>query len=248
MKDRIMTVDLEYDFETKGVVSLKEVVPRLLNYFEKHNIRATFFVLGEIAEKYPNIIKGISKRGHEIASHGYDHSRLKGMSAEDVEGQLRKSKKVIEKLGVKCEGFRAPYFMYDKGFQKILYDVGYKYDSSMSSFFLGRYCNLGSKPVPQIKDGIVELAVPNWFTKFVPAGFSYYRLLYPFSKVFKVPYMMYLHPCEFLGYFPESDVNKVVKKAYSRNLDKSWLLFEKFMARNKFNWISCNDFLKKWIL
>ena len=107
MIDKILTIDLEYDFESKEDKSLKVIVPKLLDYFSENNITATFFVIGEIAEKYPKLVKKISK-SHEVASHGYDHSYI---NENSLDYQLRKSKLAIEKLGIKCKGFRAPYFM-----------------------------------------------------------------------------------------------------------------------------------------
>jgi len=240
-----MTVDLEYDFETKQDKSLIEVVPKLLDFFSLHDVKATFFVLGEIAEKYPKVIKKISSEGHEIACHGYNHKRLTDLSDVQVVDELVRSKEIIEKLGVPCKGFRAPYFMFGRKLHGQLFLAGYAYSSSVSSFFPGRYSNLFVKPELFAKDGVVEMPVPNWWVKFFPSGLSYYRLFYPLSKKFKVPYMLYLHPCELLGRTVDNSVNKFVQKVYDKNLDKSWELLEQIVVGKK--WVTCSQYLDSWM-
>jgi polysaccharide deacetylase family protein (PEP-CTERM system associated) len=83
----------------------------ILEMFEKYDVKATFFVLGYIAEKFPDLIKKISALGHEIASHGYAHIDLRKVSKEQFEEDFFKSINILEKItGKKVEGFRAPFF------------------------------------------------------------------------------------------------------------------------------------------
>lgn len=243
MIDKILTVDLEYDFESENTESLK-LIPKMLDYFSENNVTATFFTLGEIAEQYPNLVRKIS-RNHEIASHGYNHSYLNN---KNLDFQLRKSKRAIELLGVDCKGFRAPYFMCPKNFFKSLKENGYKYDSSISSFFPGRYSNLlvSNKPY---RCSIIELPVPNFLFKFPPAGLSYYKTFYPISKLFKIPYMFYLHPCEFLSSQPKNNINSLINALYSRNQGyKAWKIFTSIICDSNVNWMSCDEFIKKWVI
>ena len=87
----------------------------ILDLFEKYDVKATFFVLGYIAEKFPGMIKKISELGHEIASHSYDHIDLRKVSKKQFEDDFLKSVSIIEKItGKKVEGFRAPFFSIDK--------------------------------------------------------------------------------------------------------------------------------------
>ena len=240
-----VTIDLEYDFETDQTRSVHEVVPRLLDLFDKLDIRATFFVLGEIAEKYPKLIKKIGKK-HDIGSHGYTHTRLDKLSDDELWFQVSKSKKVIEKLGVKCKGFRAPYFITHPKLFYMLEKAGYEYDSSLQcSYFPGRYNNLllkekkfeikGNKCNGKKEKKLIEYPVPNWtMFKFPPAGFSNYRLFYPISKLFRMPYMIYLHPCEFLDNSQSGVKSFFVKMVYKRNKgDKAWSLFKDLVRKIK---------------
>lgn len=248
MRDVILTVDLEYDFETSCTKNLDETVPKLLDLFDTYGVTATFFVLGEIAEKYPLLIKKIAKK-HEIASHGYRHVYYDKLTSEEIDAQLLQSKRAIERLGVSCKGFRAPYFIMPKNLHTSLKNNGYKYDSSFSTFFPGRYCNLFTKSKPYWKRSVLELPVPDWIWKFPPAGFSYYRIFYPLSRLFKVPYMIYVHPCEFLDVQPKNRINRLVSWVYNRNQGhKAWKLFTQLICQSKCNFISCDEFVKKYVV
>ena len=87
----------------------------ILDLFEKYDVKATFFVLGYIAEKFPEMIKKISELGHEIASHSYAHIDLRKVSKKQFEDDFLKSVSIIEKItGKNVEGFRAPFFSIDK--------------------------------------------------------------------------------------------------------------------------------------
>ena len=91
-----------------------ETTPILLDLFSKNRIRATFFVVGYIAEKFPKLINEIQEHGHEIASHSYSHMDLRKVERNEVEKDLLKSFKIIEDTtGEKVKGFRAPFFSID---------------------------------------------------------------------------------------------------------------------------------------
>jgi len=86
----------------------------ILELFEKYKVKATFFVLGYIAEKFPDFIKKIYEQGHEIASHSYYHRDLRKINREIFEDDLKKSIKILEDIvGEKVLGFRAPFFSID---------------------------------------------------------------------------------------------------------------------------------------
>ena len=114
----MMSVDLEdyycdlpfeqwQNYESRIVKNTQKI----LKLFKKYNISSTFFTLGFIAEKYPELIEEIVKEGHEISSHGYYHKDLRKISSEDFEKDLVKSIKILEKIsGEKVLGFRAPFF------------------------------------------------------------------------------------------------------------------------------------------
>ena len=84
---------------------------RLLELFEKHNVKSTFFTLGWVAERCPNLIKAIVDQGHELASHGFAHQRITEMNKEEFITDVVKSKNILEQLsGTEIIGYRAPSF------------------------------------------------------------------------------------------------------------------------------------------
>ena len=107
----------------------------------RNQIYATFFVLGWIAERLPHLVKEISSRGHEIASHGYYHRLCTECSPRDLKKDLTKSKGILEDMiGSPVYGYRAPSFSISDDILKIIEDCGYLYDSSYNSFAMhGRY-------------------------------------------------------------------------------------------------------------
>jgi len=98
-------------------------------------VRATFFVLGWIAERYPNLIRRIQKEGHEIACHGYAHKLIYNQSKEEFRKDIRKAKAILEDItGDVVVGYRAPsYSITDKSKWafEVLVGEGFKYDSSI---------------------------------------------------------------------------------------------------------------------
>jgi peptidoglycan-N-acetylglucosamine deacetylase len=112
-----MTVDLEdyychlpisnWDkYESRVVKTTRSV----LELFDEYKVNATFFTIGYIAEKHPELIEELVSRGHEIASHGYSHTHLENLGVKGFELELAKSIKALEKIsGEKVRGFRAPY-------------------------------------------------------------------------------------------------------------------------------------------
>lgn len=111
---------------------LVESLELLLNLFRNNNIKATFFVLGAVAEKYPDSIDDIYNDGHEIASHGYSHTRLHSLGKEKFEEEIKKSLDLLSPYDP--IGFRAPSFSVDNSTRwvfGVLEQYGFKYDSSI---------------------------------------------------------------------------------------------------------------------
>lgn len=115
---------------TMGIEGLKFIA----NLLERHGARGTFFTLGEVAQQVPETIADLTKRGHEIASHGYSksHPDLRERSRGTVREELDKSKRAIENVTDEpVEGFRAPAFAINDEVLEVVHDVGYTYDSSV---------------------------------------------------------------------------------------------------------------------
>ncbi len=89
-------------------------IPDILNTLKKSDIKATFFTVGQWAEKYPDSIRAIADDGHDVANHSYSHLRMGSIDREKLISEIQKCNDVLEKLsGKKCELFRAPYGDYN---------------------------------------------------------------------------------------------------------------------------------------
>lgn len=222
----ILTFDLEFwhnsEFIKKYIresdkaidITIESTLP-LLNFLKSKNIYATFFVLGQLAEKHPPIIKRISDDGHEIASHGYSHTPVSQLTPPQFEEELAKTEHILKKItGKKPCGFRAPDFSLttrDLWAFKILKKRGYTYDSSIFPFRTGLYGESHYYAKPFKIAGITEipLSIYNNIIKIPIAGGFYFRAipLPIFIALLKshartTTPMIYLHPHELYPFIP----------------------------------------------
>jgi|TARA_B110000495_G_C22920956_1_gene538035 polysaccharide deacetylase family protein (PEP-CTERM system associated) len=126
--------DLPFSMWDKFESRVETTTNKILELFEKYDTKATFFTLGYIAEKHPELIEKIVSNGHEIASHGYYHTDIRKMTKLDFESDLKKSLSILRKIsGESVLGFRAPFFsIEEKNFWALDIIRKYvKYDSSI---------------------------------------------------------------------------------------------------------------------
>lgn len=198
----------------KQTLHVEENIDLILNLLDKYNIKATFFVLGWIAQKKPKLIKRIHENGHEVASHGYGHLLNYNLSKDELIEDLKKSKEILENIiDDEVIGYRAPSFSISDELLEILFNLGFKYDSSYNAFSShDRYGSISTtkdKNGPFKHDsGIIEIPLPlvNVFNMKVPiSGGGYFRI-YPlriFDKLVNKymknneEYVFYMHPWEF---------------------------------------------------
>lgn len=189
---------------------------KILDLLAARNIRATFFVLGWVAERYPRLVKTIASAGHEIASHGYGHQLVTTQNPSTFRQDIRKAKAILEDLlSQKVWGYRAPSFSITNQTiwaLQILVEEGHLYDSSIVPAIHDRYGIPTANPyVHQIKNeaGIIW-EIPPSVAKVcgvpIPCGGGGYFRLYPYFlsrhllrriERKQVPLVVYLHPWEF---------------------------------------------------
>lgn len=222
------TVDVEEYFQ---VSALEPVVPReewggmesrvgasvdrLLELLAGGGATATFFVLGWLADRRPDLVRRIAAGGHEIASHGFGHHRVSTLTPERFRESVRRSKASLEAItGVPVLGYRAPSFSITRGMDwalQILVEEGYRYDSSLFPVRRRGYGYAGGRREPH------DIALPaGRLREFPPttlrvgpavlpaAGGAYFRL-FPYTMVAAGlrqaersghPGTFYIHPWE----------------------------------------------------
>jgi polysaccharide deacetylase family protein (PEP-CTERM system associated) len=186
---------------------------RLLDLFAKHGVEATFFVLGWVADRFPDLVREIERRGHEVATHGYSHQLLTFMQPEEFRVDLLQSLEVLAKAtSQEVRGFRAPSFSLTRQTMwaaDILRQSGIQYDSSVFPMqFHPDYGMADADVRPyQLAEGLTELpmGVAEVLGRNIPCcGGGYFRL-YPYmltralmrkSNTQGRPVIFYLHPWE----------------------------------------------------
>ena len=126
--------DLPFNTWNQYPSRILETTEILLELFQKYNVTATFFTLGYVAEKFPELIKKIVSQGHEIASHTFSHPDLRKIDLATVEDDIQKSIKILEDVsGQKILGFRSPFFSLSNDNRKVIniLEKYFKYDSSI---------------------------------------------------------------------------------------------------------------------
>ncbi|MDP2004485.1 MAG: DUF3473 domain-containing protein [Rubrivivax sp.] len=188
-------------------------VGRILELLAERDVKATFFTLGWIAERYPRLVHDIVAGGHELASHGYGHQRASDLSHDEFSDDITRAKKILEDLsGQAVRGYRAPSFSIGVGNLwafDALAAAGYEYSSSIYPI---RHDHYGMPDSPRfayrVGAGLLEVPVTTLrlFNRNLPSsGGGYFRLLpYPLSRwmISKVnrddgePAVFYFHPWE----------------------------------------------------
>ncbi len=187
----------------------------VLQLFDDADVKATFFTLGWVAERYPHLMRRIVKAGHEIASHGYGHDRVFNFTASEFAADLERSRKLIEdNSGAMVTGYRAPSFSIDQRTpwaHEILAEQGYTYSSSVAPI---KHDHYGWATAPRFAfrpvAGSDFLEIPVTTAMFgskrlAAGGGGFFRLLpYAFSRwaIRQVnqddlrPAVIYFHPWE----------------------------------------------------
>jgi polysaccharide deacetylase family protein (PEP-CTERM system associated) len=164
---------------------------RLLDVFSEHEVRATFFVLGHVAERHPELVREIAARGHELATHGYSHTLVYQLTPAAYREELVRSIGTIEALsGTRVLGHRAPFFSVTRDslwVLDLLLELGLRYDSSIHPVKNYRYGieDAPRWPHPIERDGRTLTEFPISTARVLGrnlpvAGGAYFRI-YPYA-------------------------------------------------------------------
>lgn len=161
---------------------------RILDLFERYDVKSTFFVLGWVAERYPQLVKDIVSQGHELASHGYGHQKATSQSVEEFRADIVKAKQILEDIGgVRVKGYRAPSYSVSKKNLWVhdeLLQAGYQYSSSVYPVKHDLY---GIPDAPrfayQCPNGLLEIPITTvrFAAKNFPSGGGGFFRFFPYS-------------------------------------------------------------------
>ena len=228
---------------------------RLLKLFEENDIKATFFVLGWVAERQPELVREIVNEGHEVACHGYSHQLIYNQSPEVFKEETIRAKSILEDITQQnIRGYRAAsYSITQKSSWALdtLAECGFEYDSSIFPVRHDRYGMPGTPKTPYILKTpaghlIKEfpLSTARILNYYLPiAGGGYFRL-YPYwlsrmglrqiSKESR-PFIFYLHPWEIDPEQPRIEASWASRFRHYNNLDKCEARLQKLLDEFAFD-------------
>lgn len=226
---------------------------RLLDLLAEHEVRATMFVLGWLAERQQALVKEMAAAGHEIASHGWDHRRVTHQEPSEFRDSVRRTKRFLEDLtGQSVLGFRAPSFSIIPGKEwalDILIEEGHLYDSSLFPVRRARYGYPGGRRDPHWLDrpsGRIAEIPPATLRRGgvnIPAGGGAYLRLLPYGLVRRallessrrrVPATFYVHPWELDPDQPRLRVPAHVRLRHYGGLDRTEARLRRLLAEFRF--------------
>lgn len=247
---KILSFDIEdwWVYDHFSIGEKKDWLPRLNNYLseildllDKRGMKATFFVLGEVAQCWPKVVKHISERGHHIGCHSFSHCFLEKCTYKEVMNDTRRAITTIEDcIGYKVNAYRAPAFSItekNKWVLEILAENGIKYDCSIFPAFR----SFGGFPTYKTKyPAIIEISgykikefpmspATIWGRELVYSGGGYFRL-FPYWKIKSLAknsnyVMTYFHIKDFdknqkrhyHSFEGESAISRYIKNYYGLN-------------------------------
>jgi polysaccharide deacetylase family protein (PEP-CTERM system associated) len=214
-------------------------IERVLELLSLSDSKATFFTLGWLAERYPQVVREIVAHGHEVASHGQGHLRASEQSRAEFSEDIRRAKQVLEDVaGVEVRGYRAPSFSIGRdnlwAFDCIV-ETGYRYSSSV---YPVQHDHYGMPEAPRfpfrVRDGLLEIPVTTTrvFGRNLPAGGGGYFRLAPYrvsrwaigrvNRVDRRPAIFYFHPWEIDPSQPRVDgISARTRFRHYLNLDRT---------------------------
>lgn len=227
----------------------------ILDLLAAREIRATFFIVGQIAEDDPGLVRAIADAGHEVASHGWDHRRILAMTHEAFREDLRMSKDALEQAGgVAVVGYRAPTFSLVRKTAwalDILADLGFLYDSSIYPVRHDRYGIPEAPRGPFVAEGerAEILEIPPATVRLggvnVPVGGGGYFRLLP-GPMFRSALsfarrdpkagatMLYFHPWEFDPDQPRLPLRRISRFRTYVGIRQSLSRLERLMTGRRF--------------
>ncbi len=254
--DRVVPIS-QWDRHPSRVVANTD---RLLELLAAHQVTATCFTVGWVAERFPGLIRRMAAQGHELASHTWWHRRVFAGTPEQFREDVRRSKALLEdQAGTAILGFRAPSFSIRPGCEwafDILLEEGYRYDSSIFPIRRPGYGYPGAPAEPYYLSRpagrLLEIPMATWSVlglRVPAAGGGYLRQLplgvirHAFRQLERrgSPGMFYVHPWEIDPDQPRLPVGTLSRIRHYRNLERTLPALETLLGEFRFG--SVRDWL-----
>ncbi len=226
----------------------------LLELFDRHGARATFFVLGWVAERRPEIVEAIVAAGHELAAHGYDHRRVTSQTPEQFRADVRRTRQILEQLGgVEVIGYRAPSYSIVRSTLwalEVLAEEGFRYDSSIFPITHDYYgipdaprfpwvTTIGRSRLREFPISTVRVAgrnlpfVGGGYLRHFPSAWIEWGMRRLNEREGR-PAVVYIHPWEIDPRQPRQKVGWRTAVRHYRNLDRAKEKLERLLVRYRF--------------
>lgn len=261
------TVDVEEYFQVSalephvdprswdGIASrIERPIGQLLELLARFDTRATFFVLGWVADRHPRLAPRIASAGHEIASHGWDHRRVTHQTPAEFRDSVRRTRRLLEdQTGVAVAGFRAPSFSIVPGREwalDLLLEEGHRYDSSLFPVRRPGYGYPAAQRDPhwiaRPAGSIWEVPPTTWRVgplNLPAAGGGYFRLL-PYELTRRAlrqcaarrrPGVFYIHPWELDPEQPRLALGALTRVRHYGGLARVAARLERLLAEFRFD-------------
>lgn len=230
------------------------VVERLLDFLAERDVLGTFFVVGWLAEREPEMVRAIAGAGHEIASHGHEHELVGRLGPDGFRASVRRSRATLEDVaGEPVKGYRAPSFSIVPGLEwafDILLEEGYRYDASL--FPVSRHPTYGypeaevdpywiDRPSGRLAEFPATTA--RVLGRRLPAsGGAYFRLLPPAlvrhglrqARSREAAGMFYIHPWELDDWVPDVDAPRLQMIRTFAGRRGTWRRMERLLSEARF--------------
>jgi len=278
-KQVLLTFDIEEWFQVENLKSavsrgdwdkkqssVEQNVDKILELLAEYSVPATFFILGWVAERHPEMIRKIHRNGHEIACHGYGHELTTKLERATLSADIDRARSILEDItGESVVGYRAPSFSVSDTLIELLLEKNFQYDASFNPFSLNNRYGTISKKMVSLENGIYLIddrlyEIPISTAKIVRmnlpiGGGAYFRIIpfwffkYMVHKILSTEkfYSFYLHPWEF-----EPDQERVVdiklnyKFRHYFGLDKTEIRLKKLIESLKsfsVHFVTAKDFI-----
>lgn len=241
----MFTVDVETDWAGAQTRGIREALPRLLDLLRRYSATATFFVVGNLTSLVRNHLHPDGP--DEVASHGLTHRLLTKLDAAELWQEVDESRRTLEAVGYRVEGFRAPFFRSPRVLPDLLAQAGYRYDASCGAVYPSLASRGGGPATWNTTPPLHRVETSALRDGLTPCSLTYLRLYHPFGLKLVSPRtrLFYCHLHEFLDDSPGwQRLPSPLRWLHRRKSGSAaWNIVERLLRSEGRRFVSCREFL-----